>query len=291
MADFLFSDGPIKALQELSSPLLDVLFLVITSTGSTLFLLAVTLLIYWLWDKRVGLLLGVVLLSSAAVNGLLKLLFDMSRPPSELHRTYAAGNGFPSGHAQQSTVFWSTAAFSLRGFWVPTATTLIVLVALSRVYLGVHFIGDVLGGIAFGFIASVVGFAVYRAGFWRSLDLRAKLSMAILLPSLFAGALYVAGQDITRIWGVLMGITVGYLLEAEWVGMERPSGARSVIIRLLVGGPALAGLYAVSWWLSDPLLVLAFHVTLGLAVTLLLPWTFSKLEALLLGRGRPGGQE
>ncbi len=55
MADFLFSDGPILSLQAAAGPFLDVLFVLITSTGSIYFFLGAVVLVYWLWDKRLGL--------------------------------------------------------------------------------------------------------------------------------------------------------------------------------------------------------------------------------------------
>ncbi len=95
MVDLLFSETPIRALQDALSPLFDGLFLAITSTGSTLFLLVLVLMVYWLWDKRAGLFIGVVLLSSGAMNVLLKDLFQMPRPPSQLHITSAQGTDSP----------------------------------------------------------------------------------------------------------------------------------------------------------------------------------------------------
>lgn len=281
MADLLFSETPIRALQDALSPLFDGLFLAITSTGSTLFLLVLVLLVYWLWDKRAGFFIGVVLLSSGAMNVLLKDLFQMPRPPSQLHITSAAGNGFPSGHAQQTTAFWSTAALRLRNGWVLLAPLLIGLVALSRVYLGVHFVGDVLGGIAFGLIVSLLGLLIHRAGFWQLLGIRSRLLLAVLLPSLLGG-LYFLGQEIVAVWGLLMGLSVGYVLEAEWVGLGRSQSRASAAIRLLTGLPSLTGLYVLSLQLSAPYLLFPLNITIGLSATLLLPWLFRFLESHLL---------
>jgi membrane-associated phospholipid phosphatase len=287
MLDFLFSEGPVKSLQELLTPLFEPLFLLITFTGSAVFLLALAVIVLWLWDKRVGFLLAIVVLSSAALNALLKDLFGMPRPSPELHRTYAEGNGFPSGHAQQSTAFWATVAQLFGRTWTVVSALLITFVALSRVYLGVHFVGDVLGGAAFGILVSLVGVMTYRMRIWQSMGLRERLVMALLLPALFPGSLLIVGLDVARAWGLVTGLAVGYILEAEWVGLERPRQVGAVIIRLLVGIPALGGLYATGWGLSGAL-GFAFHVVLGIAATLLLPWIFGMLEAFFLRRGSEG---
>lgn len=87
MADFLFGEGPIRALQRATIPLLDALFMVPTSTGSLLFFLgAAAVLIYWLWDKRLGLFLGALLLTSDALNAYLKAPFGLPRPSVALHK-------------------------------------------------------------------------------------------------------------------------------------------------------------------------------------------------------------
>src|SRR6185436_699755 len=59
--------------------------------------------------------------------------------------------GFPSGHAQNAATAWIATAFYFKKRWIwTTAILLISLVGLSRVYLGVHFPTDVLGGWVIG---------------------------------------------------------------------------------------------------------------------------------------------
>ncbi len=80
-------------------------------------------------------------------------------------RRRAAGNyGFPSGHVSAATSFLLCAAFFFRSrrpallaaAWVP-------LMALSRMYLGRHFLADVLGGFAIGLVASGLAVLLFRA--------------------------------------------------------------------------------------------------------------------------------
>jgi membrane-associated phospholipid phosphatase len=284
MAGALFSEDPIRALQGLSSPVLDYLFISITYTGGFAFLLTIAVLVYWLGSKRTGLLLAVALLSSAALNGVLKSVFGMPRPPQELHMVQAGGNGFPSGHAQQSTTFWSSLALVRRGVWAFIAPPMILLVALSRVYLGVHFVGDVLGGFAFGMLVSVLAVAAFKSRLWERLGLREKLVLAFVLPAVFPGSLLLLGMNVVGAWGLLTGIAVGYLLEAEWVAMERPRRWESILIRLSIGIPVLGGLYALGWRLENAVMAFAFHIVLGLMAALILPWIFGMAEAFILRR-------
>ncbi len=283
MADFLFSEGPIRALQRFATPVLDAFFVVITSTGGIFFFLGAVVLVYWLWDKRLGLFLSLLLLGSGALNGYLKALLGMPRPPVELHKPVPlTSNGFPSGHAQTSTAFWSSLALTLRGGWIPTAIAVATLVVFSRVYLGVHFIGDVLGGVVIGLGLGVGAYAIARAGFWGRLGVPRKLLLAVALPAVFGGVLTLLGQGASLFWGLLTGLSVGYVLEGEWVGMERARGLGAGALRVAVGVPAVVGLTAFGLGLSDPFLVLPIFLLLGLVVALFLPLVFVRLEGFLV---------
>ncbi len=105
--------------------------------------------------------------------------------------------------------------------------------------------------------------------------------LAVLLPSPL-GLLYFMQPDFIRIYGLLVGISAGYVLEAEWVGLGRVRGLSSATIRLLGGIPPLAGLYALSLRLSSPHLLIPLHIAMGLGATLLLPWLFKFLESRLV---------
>jgi undecaprenyl-diphosphatase len=142
--------------------------LVVTWAGSALVLVPLAL-ICCLALVRAGLrgqalavalsLGGAILLSSAV-----KLLVSRPRPGVE-HLQAVTGSSFPSGHATQASAFWFALVLVLRAAGAPLAATgaaallalaLVVAVAASRVYLGVHYPGDVLAGALLG-----TGWAVF----------------------------------------------------------------------------------------------------------------------------------
>jgi undecaprenyl-diphosphatase len=93
------------------------------------------------------------------LNNVLKLFFDRARPSVFEWGTHAASSSFPSGHAMSATVVYGTVAYLLarlqkhgwaRAITLTLAVIMIVLICLTRLYLGVHYPSDVLGGIIFG---------------------------------------------------------------------------------------------------------------------------------------------
>jgi undecaprenyl-diphosphatase len=93
------------------------------------------------------------------LNNVLKLSFDRARPSVFEWQTHAASSSFPSGHAMSATVVYGTVAYLLarlqkhgwsRAITLVAATILIALICTTRLYLGVHYPSDVLGGIIVG---------------------------------------------------------------------------------------------------------------------------------------------
>lgn len=104
-----------------------------------------------------------LLLASTAggilLNNALKLWFDRPRPTVFAWETHAASSSFPSGHAMSATVVYGTVAYLLarlqkhwwaRAITLTSAVVIIALICLTRLYLGVHYPSDVLGGIVVG---------------------------------------------------------------------------------------------------------------------------------------------
>ncbi|WP_048601733.1 phosphatase PAP2 family protein [Rubeoparvulum massiliense] len=112
-------------------------------------------------QKRPPLLLFLALLGGWLFNAWLKSLFHRTRP-SIMALVEETGYSFPSGHAMVGTAFYGMMAYllwhhlKLQGkpaFWVlPSFGLFIILMGLSRVYLGVHYGSDVLAGFAAGFL-------------------------------------------------------------------------------------------------------------------------------------------
>jgi membrane-associated phospholipid phosphatase len=117
---------------------------------------------------------------AALVNAMLKLAFHRPRP--ELAFVHLDTYSFPSGHAAVSTATFTTLAYLLcrrdrsavaRVLIGLGTATAIALVGFSRLYLGAHYLSDVLAGISFGFAWAMLSLLVYTL--WGDKDVLALL--------------------------------------------------------------------------------------------------------------------
>lgn len=153
--------------ESIRNPVLDFIMSTVTHLGEEMILVALALLFLWCIDKREGYYLLTVSFAGLVVNQFLKIVCRVPRPwvkdPSftivESARAEATGYSFPSGHTQTSV-----GAFGALGVWHKQrwlrilCAVLVVLVPVSRMYLGVHTPADVLVSFA---IAALIVLALY----------------------------------------------------------------------------------------------------------------------------------
>lgn len=130
-------------------------------TGSVVMaVVAVSGLFLWLTrHKHSAVLLLVTTGIGLILNNLLKMGFDRQRPQVFEWGTHALTSSFPSGHAMSAATVYVTVAYLAarlqrrrRARWltVVAALVLVLLIAGSRVYLGVHYPSDVAAGVVLG---------------------------------------------------------------------------------------------------------------------------------------------
>ncbi|NJN99545.1 MAG: phosphatase PAP2 family protein [Anaerolineales bacterium] len=220
--------------QHYSSPWLDLPFTTFTLMGEELFYLLVLPGLYWCINRHLGARLTLLFLLSAYLNAGAKFIVNQPRPfeydPRVRQLATAPGGGLPSGHAQNAVVVWGYLATQLRRAWAWwLAGLLVIFISLSRLYLGVHFPTDLLGGHVIG--AALLLFFLWlepAAETWlKAKGLIWQLGLALVFPTLFA-LLFPTDEGIT-VSAVMLGLAVGLVLERHWLGFE------------VDGPPALAG--------------------------------------------------
>ena len=158
------------ALRDAATPFFDTLFSLITHLGEETVFLALAIFVFWCVNKRAGYFVLITGLVGTVLNQFLKIFFRIPRPwvlSSEFSELVvddaiaeATGYSFPSGHTQNiAGTFGSLALyFKKHKPFLTCSIVIILLVAFSRMYLGVHTPLDVLVSLV---IAAVLVFALY----------------------------------------------------------------------------------------------------------------------------------
>ena len=278
----LWGTRVIQSVQALGSPALDALFKAITFIGDEKFALLIVPFLYWSLNKALAVRAAFLYLGSAYVNTVLKAMFAVPRPSATSVRVLESveGYSFPSGHAQTATTVWGYLATQIRRRWFQgVAVVLIILVGLSRVYLGVHYPQCVIAGIAIGLVLVVIYNWVLNTYAGRSrLSFPVKLAIAFAVPLLLL-ALH-AETDTGSSMGTLLGLGVGVVLEGEWVRFSSAGPWLKRSTRFLAGVIVLLGLYfGLKAVLPEGLGFRVLRYALvGLWASLGAPWMFVKLR-------------
>ncbi|MGA2884352.1 MAG: phosphatase PAP2 family protein [Halobacteriota archaeon] len=133
---------------------LNTLFWWITFTGSFTFMVLITIALYLAGARKEALVFAVIFIITNAVGFGLK--YAIARPrPSDLGVKPEAEPSFPSAHTANAFAFATTLSSYHRKFTVAMFAWAL-LVGFSRIYLGLHYFTDVIGGAILGIIVSLV---------------------------------------------------------------------------------------------------------------------------------------
>ena len=141
--------------ESIRTPFLSFFFESITLMGYPTFLILFISFGYFFWSSNRFSRVAILLFISALINSFLKDFFQDPRPPQELmlDPQIGASYGWPSGHTQIAVTLWGFLAYELKDkLFTIFAVLLIALIAFSRMYLGVHDLGDIFSGLLIGLL-------------------------------------------------------------------------------------------------------------------------------------------
>ncbi|MGP4025189.1 phosphatase PAP2 family protein [Actinomadura sp. 3N407] len=214
---------------------------VMSFLGSAAFYVPLIVVLFWCVAPRLAARAAVLLLFGAFLNTLLKLVFHDPRPywtdPAVEGEQSHSSFGMPSGHAQNAPVAWGFfAAQTRRRLLWAAAAVIVVLIGASRVHLGVHSIGQVLGGGAIGLtlLVAALGLEPIVIPWWNRLHLAVQMALALAVSLLLLGAA----------WGALQPLQ-DWQWPNAWVRAIRAAGGDIEPVNLVEAARAAGGLCGV----------------------------------------------
>ena len=240
-------------LQSHGNPALDNIAQALHWMGYAGFFLAVMPLIYWSVDKWLGIKLVLALLLAAALNNAIKSVlqeprpYQISRDVSLLLDHY--GYGFPSGHTMVAVVVWGLLALEVKRWQaLAIAAVYVLIMGWSRMYLGVHYPHDLIGGIVFGLILLYV---LYHTLDWllyqvRRLPVRAVIAAFILIGMWSIIFLYDIDEGAAAA-GFVWGAGAGLLIERRRIRFSTAGPPGQRIVRYAIGVTLVGSMF----WLME----------------------------------------
>jgi membrane-associated phospholipid phosphatase len=272
------------------SPALDVPFKAFTFMGEQPFFMLLLPLVYWCVNRRIGARLTILFLFSAHLNMVAKVPAAQPRPYQYDPRVFplykASGGGFPSGHTQNAVVVWGYLASHFRRLepWI-FAGLLMLFIPISRLYLGVHFPTDLLGGYIMGVILLLLYLRLEPVveAWLKEKGLACQLYAGFLVPLLLVLLVPNNGKYGIITGATLMGMGVGFAFERRWVRFESGGMWWKRILRFLVGVTVLFTLWLglrTAFYGLEPEQIYNFlrYALVGLWSGLGAPWLFVRLH-------------
>lgn len=272
----MFSTDFLLWLQSIEQPWLTWIMHAVTTVGSEKLYIVFVAWLYWCKDVKLGEKWANMILTSAIFNSSMKLFFHSPRPfvanPEirPLAVETATGSSFPSGHSQASANFGMALVLNFKPKVVKIlGIILFLLVGLSRLYLRVHYPGDVVAGWILGIAMAYLFFAFY--------DKMPKVFVAFMFLTTIAGWYIGPDEDLIKLTGLAISSTVGFWFNRQFLRLDvhpfNEGGKRKLIIGVIV---LLGSLYGLKLLLPETLNLLRYGIV-GLMMTVIYPLVFEIL--------------
>lgn len=235
---------------------------------------------YWFISKRIFYRVGMLSLFSMGINIHLKGIIMECRPMSVGWLEAAKGYSFPSGHSQASSVLFGSLAQAVKHQWMALVLiALPFLIAFSRTYLGVHYVHDVIVGLLIGFSIVLIP---WPTDWFTKLPFLQQITLMFIFVLIWGWAINSPTGGAWKYAGYLFGFWLGGQLEQRYLDFKSSQGFLMIFHGILGLGIAVLirkGAAPLFDWLGlnvSPLIFAQFCL-LGLWISFLAPWFFSRL--------------
>ena len=253
MTELPFNIEVIEFLAEHRNSMLSFIFVFFTKIGELNGYILVISGVYVLYNKRIGFRLALLAVTTSTLNHLLKIIIRNPRPfvsdgsyvskwDSGVPDPAVTSTEFstPSGHAMGASSFYSYLyKHVLNQWWRITFVIFIIMIGLSRPYLGVHYVEDILLGWIIGLLVVIV-FLKYEdrlSVFWGKFSELNKgliiVSMSVIIWMIAGGITgwSLDGYTFATNMGFTTGLLIGRGMEKRWVNFDPKSS--SILFKIL----------------------------------------------------------
>ncbi len=270
----------IKGIQLIRNPFFDWLFYIITYIGDQYFFIIVAVIIYWTMNKKFAHRFALMYMIASLFSFILKNVFKRPRPYSEAGVTvpfdyYTSGYSLPSGHATAAGVLGYTGlkvAKKQKLKWLSyVAIAIMILVPFSRMYLGQHYLSDVILGLVVG-----LGFAYFIDKLIDLMGDKEEWWTFILMPIVPVVMILFPDHDLFVAAGAYVGFAAGYFVEKRYVKLDVKAPFWTQVLKVIVGLVIVLGIKEGLKFIFPELLIFDFirYLLIGVWAALGAPYVF-----------------
>lgn len=231
----------VEFFHNMQNTFLDYFFNFISFIGEDYVYITLIVILYYGMDKKLGERVAFTLITASAFNTILKETFRTPRPfekyPDRITNLRAhttSGYSFPSGHTQVFASVLFIIGYHIKKHWVYVAfLTLVILMAISRMYLGVHFFEDVVISLILGILYAYLVHWIYKK-FDQDSGQMFKIYLLVSIP-LLTGLFAIQTKTYITTLGMYGGFVLAMWYEHRFVQFTVTKNIAHKIIRIVLG--------------------------------------------------------